>query len=101
MKIAARQRECAALERKSASPGLTPEERRTIGRLQEQSIEEYHNLQHMLGLYERQPASRRCIFSLKKLYVLRTALSDRSGSVLPGTSGYPRGRYEGGRSMSE
>jgi len=97
MKIAALQRECAALERKSSSPFLTPEEKLAICHLQEQTIEQCHNLQHKLGLYESQSASRRWISSWEKVNVLRAAWPNRSASFLPGNAGHPGSRYQGGR----
>jgi hypothetical protein len=97
MKIAAHQRECAALERKSSSPSLTAEERLAISHLQEQAVEHCQYLQHKLSLYERQSGSRRCISSWEKVNVLWTAWSSRSASVLPAPSGRLSGRYEGNR----
>lgn len=52
VKIAACQQECSELNRKSAEPYLTVEERAAISRLQGLTIRECHNLRHMLGLYD-------------------------------------------------
>jgi hypothetical protein len=53
-KIGECQQECSALVGKSSSPYLTPQEKIEIAQLQTQTIEQCHNLRHMLSLYEQE-----------------------------------------------